>query len=139
MTFEEVEKLQNDVRNNKFDYQKLIGALEDYKWLLEWKPSDEIVNTHAVSVEALYDACRAYARWYEYNQCEMGLQKILFFDGFLKENVDDCEVFRHPVVHHNSKYGLGIDEDAWAKAAIERINKEYEELQNRNERLEGGK
>ena len=138
MTFEEVEKLQNDVRNNKFDYQKLIEALEDYKWLLEWKIFDEIVNTHAVSIEALYDACRAYARWYEYTQCEMGLQKILFFDGFLKENVDDCEVFRHPVVHHNSKYGLGIDEDAWAKAAIERINKEYEEWQNRNERLEEG-
>ena len=28
MTFEEVEKLQNDVINNKFDYQKLIEALE---------------------------------------------------------------------------------------------------------------
>ena len=133
MTWEEVEQLQNNIRNNKFDTQKILEALEDYKWLLEWKPFDEIVNTHAVSVEALYDACRAYAHWYEYTQCEMGLQKILFFDGFRKENVDDCEVFRHPTAHHNLKYGLVIDEDAWAKVAIERINNEYEEWQKKNE------
>lgn len=101
--------------------------------MLEWKSFDEIVNTHAVSIEALYDAYRAYTHWYEYTQCEMGLQKILFFDRFCKENVDDCEVFRHPIAHHNSKYGLGIDEDAWAKAAIEWINKEYEEFKRNND------
>ena len=132
MTFEEVEKLQNDVRNNKFDYQKLIEALEDYKWLLEWKPFGEIVNTHAVSVEALYDACKAYARWFEYTGCGMKLQNILFFDGFYKENIDDCEMFRHPYAHKSEKYGLVLDQEAWTKACIDRINKDYEELKKKN-------
>ena len=132
MTWEEIEQLQNNIKNNKFDKNKLLEALEDYKWLLEWKPFDEIVNTHAVSIEALYDACRAYAHWYEYTQCEMGLQKILFFDGFRKENVDDCEMFRHPYAHKSEEYGLVLDQDAWAKACIDRVNKDYEELKKKN-------
>lgn len=132
MTWEEVEQLQNDIKNNKFDTQKLLEVLEDYKWLLDWKPFDEIVNTHAVSIEALYDACRAYAHWYEYTQCEMGLQKILFFDGFRKENVDDCEMFKIPNLY-DGKDGLVLDEDAWAKACIDRVNKELEEFKKKNE------
>lgn len=81
VTFKEVEMLQEQVKNNNYDKEKLLEAIEDYKWLLEFKPFEEIVNTNAVSTEALLDACRAYAKWYGYTQCEMGLQKILFFDG----------------------------------------------------------
>lgn len=125
MNFEEVEQLQIDIRNENYDTDKLLTALEDYKWLLEFKPFEELVNTQPISTETLYDASRAYSRWYSYTQCDMGLQKILFFDGWHKE-LEDCRNFRIPFLN-GQKYGLGFDEDAWAKASEDMWDKELEE------------
>lgn len=129
MTFKEVEILQVRVKNNEYDKDKLLDVIEDYKWLLEFKPFEDIVNTNAISTEALLDACRAYARWYGYTQCEIGLQKILFFDGWRKP-VEECELFRHPSLN-GKKYGLELDEDAWAKVIEERYRKDLEDFYKR--------
>lgn len=129
MTFEEVETLQEQVKNNKYEKEKLLDVLEDYKWLLEFKPFEELVNTNPISIEALFDACKAYARWYGYTQCEMGLQKILFFDGWRK-SVEECELFRYPTLN-GEKYGLKLDENAWTKAMEDRYRKDLEEFNKR--------
>lgn len=118
--FKEVEKLQDDIKKGYFDQKVLLDALEDYKWLLEFKPFEELVNTQPISTEALYDACKAYSRWYGYTQCEIGLQKILFFDGWRKP-LEECEQMRIPSIHNSSEWGLEIDEDAWARAVEDRL------------------
>ena len=33
---------------------------------------------------------------------------------------------------NSEEYGLVLDQDAWAKACIDRINKDYEELKKKN-------
>lgn len=126
--FKEIENLQEEVKNNRFDANKILEALEDYKFLLEFKPFKELVNTQPVSTETLYDACNAYARWYGYTQCKMGLQKILFFDGYRKD-INECREFRVPWMN-NRKMGLDDDEDAWAKASEDYYNKELEKYNN---------
>lgn len=122
--FKEIEEIQQDIKNNKFNTEKILEALEDYKWLYEFKPFEGLANTQPISTEALYDACRAYSRWYTYTQCDIGLQKILFFDGWYRD-LDECVNFRLPWMN-NKKWGLGFDEDSWAKASEDMYYRELE-------------
>lgn len=130
-TFEEVEQLQEDIKNKQYDENKLLSMLDEYKWLLEFKPFQNLVDTQPVSTEALYDACQAYARWYGYTQYNRGIQNILFLDGWRHDNINDCELFLHPMYHMRKdfaeKLGMEIDEKAWLKSKEDKWAKERED------------
>lgn len=130
-TFKQVEQMQEDIKIGQCDKKILLDMLDEYKWLLEFKPFQDLVDTQPISTEALYDACKAYARWYGYTQYNMGMKNILFLDGWRHDNVNDCELFLHPRFHMRissaKKLGMEIDEKAWIKSKEDKWAKERED------------